>query len=292
MKHAMIRCLGALCAFSFAATAGCADELDRLSLLDDLRVLTILATPQEVVPGEQITLTPVVWAPPGTDVTATWSVCPLTLGPDAGFACAVPECEAELPAEADGRLVTTPSETLLACLETLAASGAGEDVTEDAPESLEVAYRYDVVTGDGFARTAYRRVAVWLEGEPPARNAPPVIDRVEARAVGDEAWTSIAELPAVPRGGELEVRVRLTEDSAERYPNALGETVTEAPFTTCFATAGRFDADRASGLEAVNTWTAEELAPGDDAAEIWVVAHDGRGAAAVGGPFVVTIGVD
>ena len=271
----------------------CAVEEDPLSLLDDLRILTVLATPQEVGPNEAVTLTPLVWTPPGIAVSSqAWSLCPFSLGPEAAFACAVPQCEVPLAGEPDGTVAAIPFDAVAACVEALAAAGddaVSPSAWRDPPESVEVAFRYTVTADDGSSRTALRRVTLWLQSEPPERNASPVLAAVEARRGRDGAFGPIASLPPVTAAEEVELRVTLTAESAETYRDARGDLATETPFVTFYATAGRFDADRASGLEATNTWTAKPVEPGSEAAELWVVAHDGRGGEAVGGPFRIAI---
>lgn len=66
-----------------SAGAGCAPEFDPATLITAPRVIAVVAEPPEAVPGQEVTLTPIVAAPGGTLVEgegyrAAWWRCPDT----------------------------------------------------------------------------------------------------------------------------------------------------------------------------------------------------------------------
>jgi hypothetical protein len=90
----------------FAAVAvclsisACGDELTPYNQLEGLRVLAIAAEPAELVPTATTAISALVYrAPELPDPSFQWSWCPLTAGPNAGYACAL--TREELQAEVD-----------------------------------------------------------------------------------------------------------------------------------------------------------------------------------------------
>lgn len=55
------------------ALPACDDDLSPYNRLDKLRVLAIQGEPVDLRPGGAVTLTPLVYAPPGHGVTLRWS---------------------------------------------------------------------------------------------------------------------------------------------------------------------------------------------------------------------------
>jgi hypothetical protein len=281
-----------------AATA-CSNDFKPRSVLADLRVLAIEATPLEVGPGESVRLVPRRLAPPGGLITEEhWFFCPFSIGASVGYACAVPECEVELTDAAGtpsgdrdvGVAVSAdPSARAQECLALLAAGGASlpAGVPTSLPQRIDLVFRYLARASDGESREAVELVPFYPGGAPSPRNRPPAIEFVE---IGGQTVVDGDTGPALAPGARLEVRVQLDPASADTYVDETGRTLTETPVVSFFTTAGRFDFDRASGPDARVALKYEEIAAGDAEAELWAVATDLRGGQTVAGPFLVPIG--
>src|SRR5688572_3547922 len=70
-----------------AVLIGCDDDFTPYNRLDKLRVLAIQGEPVDLRPEGSVTLTPLVYAPPGHGVALRWSWCPLSGPRDSGSAC-------------------------------------------------------------------------------------------------------------------------------------------------------------------------------------------------------------
>ncbi len=282
------------------ATAACSNDFTPRSVLSDLRVLAIAATPLEVGPGETVTLVPRRLAPPGTGATITeerWSFCPFSIGASVGYSCAAPECEVELTdpggaPSADlhtGVAVTAnPGARAEECLALLAAGGGSlpAGIPSQLPPKIEMVFRYVARASDGESREAVQLVPFYPGGAPSPRNRPPVVQAVE---IGGMAVAEGGSGPALAPGTELEVRVLLDPDSADTYLDDAGQTLRESLVVSFFTTAGRFDFDRANGPDARVALRHEKIASTDVQAELWTVATDLRGGETVAGPFRIPI---
>ena len=305
MRHAK-PCLPLL-ALALAAAAllpGCAEDFPPASVVEDLRVLALLADPPELDGRDQAAetrVTAVEAAPPGTSGAGrvrTWSFCPFTLGASSAFRCAVPQCETALAPAADGSVTVRPVELALQCL-----AGAGA-----LPEQVEVVVRYRVVqpaSGDGataeVVREAVQRIPVWTVAPTRALNTAPAFDAVplvigdatsptpcDASAPPDSAaCPSVADLPI---GGRLPLRAQVTPASFEDYP-AGERTATEALAVSFFTSAGRFTGERGApsrGAPFTTTELKDEKVTGDPRwVYLWAVLRDLRGGEAVAGPYLV-----
>jgi len=283
-----------------AATA-CRNDFKPRSVLADLRVLAIEATPLEVGPGEAVTLVPRRLAPPGAGATITqerWFFCPFSVGASVGYACAVPECEVELTDPAGtpsgdrdvGVAVTAdPGARAQECLALLTAGGESlpAGVPSSLPQKIELVFRYAARASDGESREAVQLVPFYPGGAPSPRNRPPAIELVD---IGGRRVADGDTGPALAPGAQLEVRVQLDPESADTYVDDAGRTLEESLVVSFFTTAGRFDFDRANGPDARVALKYEGIAPADVEAEIWAVATDLRGGQTVAGPFRVPIG--
>ena len=128
-----------LAAFLLLA-AGCAGDLPPRSLLQDVRVLALLANPLEVGPDETVTVSADIFTPPGAMGTFTeqWTFCPFTQGPTANDVCAVPQCETALDTLPDGSLSADPGARAQACLQAYGGQGsAGSALPSQVPERLD-----------------------------------------------------------------------------------------------------------------------------------------------------------
>lgn len=273
--------------------AGCAGDLPPRSLLQDLRVLALLATPLEAGPGESVAVHAVTFAPPKVTFTEAWTFCPFTLGPTANDACAVEGCVTALTPGPDGSVSADPGALALACLQQYAgASAAGSALPSQVPDRLEVIFKDHLEGSDGSTRDAVLRVPFYPRGAPASRNAPPIVTSVsfggqQASLVSPPHDPVAAPLP-VPKGGELEVRVLLDPASVQVYQDSSGRTVDEALFVSFYTTAGRFDYDRGVGLDESVKLKDEKVPAGVTSAQVWAVAHDDRGGATVLGPYAVS----
>ena len=283
----------AVALLALGAGAGCDDGFLPPSYLDGLRVLAIEASPSEVGPGEQTTLTPRIYLPQGDAPSETrWTFCPLTLGAASGFACAQQSCQVAVAPASDGSVTLNPGALATRCLGQLAQAGVqlpgvGAASSGATPQRVESVAKLSVTSRSGARRVAVARLGLWPGGVPQgARNTPPVIVRVELDgviAVEGKAGASAAE------SEERNVRVQIDPSSVDSFTDAAGRQRTEETIISFFTTAGRFEYDREAGLDTTVRWRAEQLEPGQTEAQIYVVARDLRGGQAVSGPFVVPI---
>jgi hypothetical protein len=269
--------------------AACAGDLPPRSVLQDLRVLALLASPLEAGPGETVLISAVTVPPQGEEIASEhWTFCPFTLGPTAGDACALEACEFDLGtgASASADLGAFANR----CLQVARASGtATTGLPATFPPRVEMLFRYAVAATDGSAREAVLRVPFYIGGVPAERNAPPVVNSL---AIGGQPMdlksppaTSVA---TVPKGGQLEVRVVLAPASVQQYQDSSGRTVDEQLFVSFYTTAGRFDFDRGVGLDENVQLKDDKVPAGVDSAQVYAVAHDDRGGATVLGPYTVS----
>ncbi|GEJ56348.1 hypothetical protein [Anaeromyxobacter diazotrophicus] len=270
--------------------AGCAGDLPPRSLLQDLRVLALLATPLDAGPGESVRVSAYRLPPRGATIaTETWSFCPFTVGASGGDVCAVPACERRLDPAADGTVSADPGAEAASCLATYGVDAVpGSPLPTQVPDQLQTLFRYVVTASDGSSREAVLRVPFYPRGAPADRNAPPAVTAI---TIGGQPMSPPAapgeQAPAVPKGGQLEVRVTLSPDSVQRYQDSSGRTVSEQLFVSFFTTDGRFDYDRGVGLDESVNLKDDKVADRATPARVYVVAHDDRGGAAVFGPYAV-----
>jgi hypothetical protein len=270
------------------AAAACAPRFPPRSAIFDLRVLAILASPLELGPGESVTLRAVVVAPEGETVASeSWSFCPFSAGASVGYACAVPACEVPLPPAADGSVTADPSALALQCLASLGGGALPSGVPSQLPAVVDVVFRYRARGSAGEDREAVQLVPLHTGAPPAQRNQPPRITEV---AVAGESLprAGATAAAALEPGGGLEVRVRT--DPGEAYVDSLGRALQESIVVSFYATAGRVAAARAGGPDGAATLQHEEVPAGATRADVWLVARDLRGGAAVAGPFAISIG--
>lgn len=273
-----------------AALAACAPDFTPRSVLEDARVLALVAEPPEIGYADATTITAYTWAPPGAQVAWSWSSCPYSLGSSVGYACIVPECEQDLPAGGSVTLVPqAEAERFLACVEALPGGGAPPPgLPPELPEVVEMVVRLTGRdAGGAVLREAVQLVPVHTLGPPPAPNHNPAIQLV---AIGGRTLPPPAGEPApiLLPGGQLEVRAQL--DGPESYLDPAGRPVQEQLVVSFFTTAGRFDFDTALGPDARVKLEYESIAPGTTGAQVWAVARDLRGGEAIAGPFDVAVG--
>lgn len=305
------------------ALSGCSETFTPASVIEDRRVLALVAEPPELdgsTPGATTTVRAVEAAPlvppplpAGTDtLTRRWSFCPFTLGAAAGYACAVPQCEVPLAAGAGGAVEVAPVTLAAACLADPAVVLPPDLAGGALPDRVEVLVRYRVVAlaaGNPAApevvlREAVQRIPVWTRTPSAPLNASPAF-AADAVTVGNGLAAAVAvrcddpaDLAACPvagtlrRSGVLRVLATVDRDTIEDY--AVGSrTATETFALTFFTTAGRFDEDRGAAtrdLPGVAVGLQHQEVPAGTAdALLWVVLRDLRGGQAVEGPFRLAV---
>jgi hypothetical protein len=277
--------------------AGCAAQFTPASVVEDLRVLAIVADPPELRLSPAAATNPVTVlqavsvAPPVSPggparppAEVSWSFCPYSIGATSGYACAVPACESTLVPAADGRVTLDPLLELMkpdcqAALGSFTGGGAGGPGGAGA---IDMLVRY-VATLDGLRREAVQRIPVWI-GTPPAQpaNLNPVIG---AATVASDCSAQPAPCSAAA------VSIDVSIDAGSFQPYLAGEqSLDETIVVSFFTTAGRFkyQSGQATGA-APSTSTvleAKELGSAREAL-VWVVARDLRGGEAVAGPLSV-----
>jgi hypothetical protein len=294
--------------------AACAAEFTPRSVLEDLRVVALVADHPELGPASSVPPGDPAWDTVaiqawdflpaelrGVEVTWSFTFCPFSLGASAGYACAVtgPVCEPELAGGTHGAAETgasflvdsataNPAQLALACLQSLAQGGGlPPTLPPELPPVAEVQFRYRV-SGGGQSRDAVQLVPVRTgpQAAPTSLNRNPVIQLVEIGGVA--AWPPPSgSLPPIHPGGEVEVRALL--DPPEPYLDPAGRPISETLVVSFFTTAGRFDYDRAFGPDARVKLQGEKLPPLPFDAELWAVARDLRGGEAIAGPIPIRI---
>jgi hypothetical protein len=270
-----------LAVLALLGAAGCADDFLPPSYLNDLRVLSLVADPLELAPGQSVTIRPTVYAPPGSALASRrWTFCPLTAGSVAAYACAVPECEVDLPFDAaTGNVTANPTALIAACLP--AAGG----VPAQLPEVIQTLFRFRVASDQGQERDAVLQIPQWTRGPPASPNLPPVILGVEIGGVD----AATGPIPPLVNGGVLPVRLLIDPASVQTYVDAAGVSRQESMTGDFFATGGRFSANLTSGLDTTVNLEGTDLVAGQLEIDVWVLALDLRGGQQLVGPFRVPV---
>jgi hypothetical protein len=273
----------------------CGEEFTPPSILENGRVLAYSVDPLELGFGAEVRIERNLWVPPGATVSEDrWRFCPINAGARGGFACASEACLVDLTAEQGGAAVRfDPSQHLLTCAAKLGAEAGGTvapggaGAPEETPDSIESIVFHRFTLDSGFTREAVVRVTLWLKGPSPDPNLPPMIKEVRS----DDRLLVEGDLSTgVDPDAGFPLSVVVDPASLQTYADGSGSELQEDPFFTFFTTAGRFDAERTDGADNRNVWKPEKLEDFDGKeAEIWIVARDGRGGAAVTGPFRVAL---
>jgi hypothetical protein len=279
----MNRALAAALLSALAVVTGCTKDFPPQSDLLGLRVLALVADPLELAPGQPVTIRPYDYVPPGASIASQrWTFCPLSAGSVTAYACAVPQCQVDLAPATDGSITANPTELIVRCLGT-----AGGAIPADLPAQISTVFAYQVATADGMSREAVLQIPQWTRKPPPDPNLPPVILGVEIGGVPAQVGVPS---PPLPMNGTLPVRLLIDQLSVQTYVDAAGVTQTETMTGYFYSTAGRFSNGLTTGVDTSVDLEGTNLLPGQDHAEVWVVALDLRGGQAVAGPFTVPIG--
>ena len=241
----------------------CQQQTTDRTLVDDLRVLAIRATPPEAAPGATVQIDALVADPKGGGraVSAAWGICT----PD--FVKGVSSCAEPgrtLPAGVGtslsftvgaGALDTVPPEQQLRGIDLFLVVSAHADANNAEPAR-------DVI--------AFKKLRVSTS---PTPNRNPKLIRF---ALGGDGSGPYAAAP----GEVVELEVSATLDSYESYVDATGMQQKEGLKFSWLQTAGEYDTSinfqDADGAVR-NRWIAHKGAP---PATLWVVARDGRGGVA------------
>jgi hypothetical protein len=296
-----------LAVLALAACAGCAADFLPESLVADLRILAVVADPPELGPRPGCTPSPTdscygtvalsvtAVLPTGTAAPVAWTFCPFSAGSQAGYACAVPDvpvCQPSLVPDTAGVVHADPVLLAAQCLAAIQQGGGlPGGVPALLPERAEVLFRARATDG-AQVREAVYRLGIWRDGPPllpdgsrQALNRNPAILRVRVGAA-----VLPAAAPPIPRGSKVEVCADLDPALVDPYLDAAGGRAVEQQVISFFATAGRFDFDRANGPSGCVKLEAKDLPAGQVDALLWVVARDLRGGAAVQGPWPLVFG--
>ena len=159
-------------------------------------MLALVADPLELAPGQPVTIQPWNYLPPGsTVVEQRWTFCPVSAGAVAAYACAVPQCEVDVPASPDGSVTANPTAILLQCL------GIGGGVLPPSvPDQLLTVFRYRIATDARDSRDAVLQIPQWTRRAPTDPNLPPVILGVE---IGGQPAQVGVPTPPLPVDGLL-----------------------------------------------------------------------------------------
>jgi len=279
--------LGTLATLATLALAACAEAPDqRLAIIDQPRVLAILAEPAEARPGATVTYRALVATPDGTlDAAPRWSFCtapkPPTEDNAVSTSCALgeslqplgaaPQVTAALPTDACTRFgpevppgnfrPRDPDPTggfyqpIRADVDPLVAFGLSRVTCKLASSTADVAREYE-----------QRYLA----------NQNPRLELPDAEALG-----------AVPAHARVTLTASWPADAAESYVyfDRLAQALVvrrEAMRVSWFATAGALDADASAAGEddpatsVTTTWHT----PGPGPATLWFVLRDSRGGVA------------
>lgn len=265
-----------------APLVSCAMDFDPPSLLDEPRILALIPDPIEIDlsdPTADIEILSVVHLPSTATVTSSrWSFCPISTGARGAFTCVLPACQIELDEIAPGLVRVAPATLAAECQERLRSSGIEfEGEVGMPPESFETSFRHRVETSEGAPAEAVARVRAFTRNAPsPARTHP----RISQIRLGGMVADSLATELRVVENAELNIELEVEAGTG---------STEEDLYVSYYATAGRFFRLRTDRGAGTNTWTAEELGAGDQAAELYFVARDGRGGQAVAGPYHVEI---
>jgi hypothetical protein len=269
-------------------TAGCANDFAPQSDLLGLRVLALVADPLEIAPGQTVTIQPRNYVPPGSVVgEQKWTFCPISAGAVAAYACAVPQCEVDVPVSPDGSVTWNPTTKLLECLKIINPDLPPGVLPPSVADQLLTVFRYRITTDRDGTREAVLQIPQWTRSAPPDPNLPPVILGVE---IGGQRAQVGVPTPPLPVGGILPVRLLIDPASVQTFIDAAGVTQSETMTGYFYTTAGTFSAGITTGTDTTSNLEGTGLLPGQSTAEVWVVALDLRGGQEVAGPFTVPLG--
>ncbi|MEE2962490.1 MAG: hypothetical protein VYA34_17280 [Myxococcota bacterium] len=273
--------------------SGCTKDFQKRSSLQEIRLLTLEASPLAVGPGEHLTVKRVLYVPSGESVeTESWSFCPVSLGSSFAYQCAIDACVTELTPNDDQESVTfVPFDLAIACLQSLSESGVIlGDVSGDSgsngqktAEFIKISIIHRFEAASGFKGVSVKELPQYFQAVPTGVNSPPVIESV---SINGSAVTPGGSL-AFTRS-ELVVEVVVNAASTESYFDQNTEVPELEEVTISFRSSrGAWEVDRRSGLETRNVLSFEEESEPVTELTIWLVVRDGRGGQSAFGPITL-----
>jgi hypothetical protein len=137
---------GAMVAYATATLVACDSDFTPYNELEGTRVLAIAAEPAMLLPGQDARLSALVTGP---TPTYRWRWCPVTLGPNAGHACAIVRDDLELSTSSTA-IVAWPSDAESLCAVAAATPAPAESVRLDCTSDRPViAIQLDVESEAG-----------------------------------------------------------------------------------------------------------------------------------------------
>ncbi len=259
--------MAGLLALGAAGLAACGDESNPRTLIQELRVLAIVADPPEVSHPSTSNLAPLVAGAEG-EVRYEWSMC-FVPGPEyAGYPCL--DEAAELPlGEEETALALVPD------LDPILASPEFEGFFIDLSEGIDVLARLTVTDETERSVQAVKSLRISEDAEP---NANP---EIEALTKDGADWPKDLVLE-VNQDDELLLELVVDEATLQAYSEG-GEEREEEALISWFASAGELDRERSDGEDPTVAWTVGGLGfeEWDGATDLeitlWAVLRDGRG---------------
>lgn len=209
------------------ALAGCGEDFVPFNRLVSLRVLAVQSEPVAPLTGETAALAPLVYAPPGDEVTSyEWSWCPFPGNASDGYPCLVTEQEVRdlAGAAADsippfdlGSAPTAAFENSIDpnLLELLCAGTEDAPALADCDGGFPVQLKLTVRTaGEEVVTVRTLRLRFDPDSEP---NGNPTVEELVAEIDGGEVALGEEPAVAIPRGVETTIRARVPAAASEAY---------------------------------------------------------------------------
>lgn len=292
MKRVLALC--ALCAALPALSACDAGDFQPFNELgEEVRVLGIRASEPRPLPGQEVTLEALAFAPQGRPVSLSWSWCPLFQETQAGFDCLISQEDFAQATGADvpdfslgsGAQVTwrqaVSQETLQAFCQ-----GQGAVALPNCEQGIPVLFQ--VEASDGQTREAAFTILRLRVDEQAQGNHNP--DFSGWLRVDQDQQAAPGAALVVEAGASLELEVGVDPEAAELYaPSVLAPgqpaQAREQLTLTWFVEGGSTESTRTAWIEAEgplealtrNTW---RLPAQPGAASLHLVLRDGRGGVA------------
>jgi hypothetical protein len=295
---------------TIAVAAGCSDPFKPQNEVDHPRVLGIVADPPEPAFDGTTALEAVV-AYPEEFASLAWSACPLSLGTELQYACAMPE----MPIPGDGATSAFPGTALKPWLDALKMAfadfvgfirqvvrqkdyctrdmiaawdacvagqetppqecvDAGHAKTIECLRSggIEVVFHLAATLKDGTVLHAYKTARF---RDATADWPPNAIPRLEGVKVGDH-FLKGGELVEVESRRETQVLPVFAGGAVESCPDPDGNRNDEKLWVSWYSTAGDFSYARSTYEFPENRFTLPGIMDPESDATVWVFVYDDR----------------
>ena len=275
-SYTSIGFLGLICMTSSA----CVETFAPRSSIDGLRVLALVADKFEVgvTDPEPVQIEPFVVATSTDSLSHEWLFCPISAGGRAGFACAIPACEIDIPSSPSGQITFHPGQAAIVCLESLSENTTSEtqaifESTDSIPDKVETIFRYKVTDENGDSAEAIFRMPLWIMNKPTDLNKAMTIETIK---IGDTTVTSTPAEIGLDSLTEIPIVVQLNSATIEEQDD---------PVVAYFSTEGRFSSELSSDIRSESTLSVEQLSVSE--LKLYIVARDLRGSQDVLGPILI-----